>query len=119
MTAYNISEQAKRRNELLQDLIDYISIEFEKIGLKEQEAKEKAEDVAFKIHEKWKGIIVVFPMRPKILLEKLKKQVLSDFTGNNFVDVVRKYSITERTIYKWVLEEQKRKTDKNQGKLDF
>ena len=115
----SISEQMKRRNELLQDLIDYISIELEALGMGEQKSKDTAEEIALKIHEKWRGLVIVFPMRPALVIEKLKKQVLNSFTGKNIRELVREYQVAERTIYEWILEEQRKKINSAQGKLSL
>ncbi len=61
-------------------------------------------------------------MRPDIVIENLKSKVLAEFTGNNFVELVRKYGVAENTIYQWrleQLEELAKKANEQQGQLDI
>ena len=122
MTMQISTEQTKRRSELLQDLIDAIAYELQQFNISEQQANERAKVIAFKIHERWRGLTVIFPMRPDIVIENLKRKVLAEFTGNNFVELVRKYGVAENTIYQWRLEEleaQTKKANEAQRQLDI
>lgn len=110
-------EQTRRRNDLLSDLAESVAYELVKFGMDPDQAKESGESVALAIHENWRGMSVVFPMHPELARQRLRAAILNDYNGANVADLVRKYSVAENTIYKWVAEEHKRRADSAQSDL--
>lgn len=112
-------EQTRRRNDLLRDLAESVSVELAKYGLSEEQARTAGEEVALAIHDNWRGLSVVFPMRPELAMRRLRLQILTEYTGNNIGELVRKYHVAENTIYKWVNEEHRRRVNQNQAGFNF
>jgi len=115
----SVSEQMKRRNDLLKDMMELITYEFVQHGFAEDKAKEAAERVALGIHENFRGLTIAFPMNPELIRQRLKAQVLSEFRGDNIRELVKKYNLAENTIYVWIAEDYKRRKDESQHKLDL
>lgn len=95
------SVQAQRKNELFSELAESIKFELQKIGIEEDKASEKAEEITFNIYENWRGLSIVFPMNPERYMEKLKAKILGEFDGRNTTEIVRKYKISENILYRW------------------
>ncbi len=120
--AAHISEQAKRRNEFFDDLLESLTTELLNLGVDEQSASTSAENIAFKLHENWQGISIVFTKKPRLVMERLRQQALSEFNGRDTAAIIRKYGISENTFYGWLREERKKvekELDEQQGQLDL
>lgn len=118
-----MSEQSKRRNEFFDDLLTFIAEQLVKHGMNEQEAACSAEEIALRLYENWNSATLVFPKRPRLYMERLKQSILSEFTGSNLLELIRKYRISETTFYRWLREEReelkKRLKNSQQNQLDF
>lgn len=117
-----VSEQARRRNEFFDDMLAFFEEELIKNGMDEKKASKTAEDIALRLHERWQSHTLVFPKKPQLVFDKQKQQILSEFTGNNISFLVRKYGISETTIYKWLREETaayRKQLAEQQGQLDI
>lgn len=117
-----VSEQARRRNEFFDDLLEYFEQVLIAHGLEASSASKEAEAIALKLHERWQSHTLVFPKKPQLVFDKQKQQILSEFTGNNISFLVRKYGFSETTIYKWLREETaayRKQLAEQQGQLDI
>ncbi|UYZ84320.1 hypothetical protein MTZ49_01690 [Entomomonas sp. E2T0] len=117
---YHVSEQAKRRNGFFEDLIDGLTRHL--IANNINEPEKAAEEIALKLHEEWRGQNLNFPAKPRLYFERLKEQVISEYTGYNKTELLRRHNISESTLYKWMnqklKEAKKREIDQN-GQVMF
>lgn len=117
-----ISEQSKRRNEFFDDLLTFIAQQLVINGMQADNAAVAAEEIALCLHEKWGSATLVFPKRPRLYIERTKNAILSEFKGNNILELVRKYRISEATFYRWLREQRaeiKKQAQEKQGQLDL
>lgn len=105
----NISIQAQRKGELYSELSEILKHELIKAGLSEELASKKSNDITYKIYDNWRGLHIFFPVNPIAYMENLKKKILHEFNGRNATDIVRKYRVSELTLYKWNREKLKAK----------
>ncbi len=121
--SFNVSEQTRRRNRLMEDIIIFISDELIKhYNINKDDAIKSAEEIALNLHGEWRGISIVFPVRPEIVINRQKQQALAEYNGRNITEIVKKYGIAENTFYVWLKEEYakiKEQRDKDQASLDL
>lgn len=116
----HVSEQARRRNGFFEDLMELLIVYLKENGV--PDPGDKAEEIALEILKKWGGVSLNIPKKPDFYFGKIKEQAVSEYTGNNILEITRKYNISENLFYRWLnekLKEYKEQAEKNQGRLDI
>ncbi|PIA66154.1 hypothetical protein CDR19_25410 [Ectopseudomonas toyotomiensis] len=113
------AQQIRRRNSMLRELSEMVTVALVRNGADEAKAKNEAEDLCFQLHRRWRGITFTFPTRDELAHQRLKLHVVKEYNGSNADELVRKYSITEDWIYSVLREHQRRNANRDQQKLDL
>lgn len=113
------AQQIRRRNTMLRELSEMVTVALVRNGTDEAKAKNEAEDLCFQLHRRWRGITFTFPTRDELAHQRLKLHIVKEYNGSNADELVRKYSVTEDWIYSVIREHQRRNANRDQQKLDL
>lgn len=105
------------RRELLADVASHASEIAAAHGVKTDVADLIGATVADHLAQHWGGQVISIPKDYHYKLSDLHLQIYTEFTGNNHMELVRKYGISLQWIYKLISRVGKRETDKRQKKL--
>ena len=105
------------RRELLADVAAHASEIAAAHGLRADIADLLGATIADHLAEHWGGQVISIPKDYYYKLSDTHLQIYQEFTGQNHMELVRKYGISLQWIYKLIKRVGKRETDKRQGKL--
>jgi Mor family transcriptional regulator len=105
------------RRELLADVATHASEIAAAHGVKADIADLIGATVADHLAEHWGGQVISIPKDYHYKLSDLHLQIYTEFTGNNHMELVRKYGISLQWIYKLINRVHKREVNKRQQKL--
>lgn len=105
------------RRELLADVASHASEIAAAHGVKADIADLIGATVADHLAEHWGGQVISIPKDYHYKLSDLHLQIYTEFTGNNHMELVRKYGISLQWIYKLINRVHKREVNKRQQKL--
>ncbi|WP_220814122.1 Mor transcription activator family protein [Pseudomonas paralcaligenes] len=112
-------QQIRRRNNMLSELAEMLAECLQRFGATPEAAANEAAELAFRLHQRWKGITFTFPVNDELAMARLELHIMTEYDGSNADHLTRKYGVTEGWIYGVVRKHQKRRTDKNQHTLDL
>ena len=90
----------KRRNGLMQEIVDHTEAELLESGISQEAAQQAASKVAERLAGLFGGQIISFPLNYQQKLRERDEQLLSEFNGTNFGELALRYGMHERNIRK-------------------
>lgn len=111
-------QQIRRRNTMLRELAELLTELLTKHGVSGDCAENEAEELAFKLHQRWAGITFTFPVRDELARKRLELHIINEYNGSNAPDLVRRYGVTEDWIYS-VVRAHRNRFNRNQTTFEF
>ncbi|MDR1710009.1 MAG: DNA-binding protein [Candidatus Accumulibacter sp.] len=104
--------------ELLTDLAAQCARVLKEIGLVEGEIADQAGyEVARAMAEHWGGQNIYFPKALSFKCSRMYLKIYSDFTGNNHMELARRYGMSMQWIYRIVKTMRQADIERRQGDL--
>lgn len=111
------SPMEAKRAELLADLAAHTAAVLQEIGIAGDLADHAGAALADYLADHWGGQVVSIPKDYYYRLSERERTILSAFSGNNFAELAKAYSITERGLRKLINRAIVRQRDLLQGNL--
>ena len=96
------SRPEQKRQSLIQCVIDHAESELRTQGIAQDKALQLATSIADRLADAFGGQLITFPKEYSRKLAERDAQILADFNGSNFHDLVMRYGICDRGIRKLI-----------------
>lgn len=96
MSAYHENRMARRRHELLQDVVDLLKRHLISYGLSDAEADVIANHAADLLCNHWGGQLISIPKDYLWYLSQQEQEIFATFTGRNYDVLAQQHRMSER-----------------------
>lgn len=104
------SRPEKKRQSLIQCVIDHAENVLRTQGITQDKAIQLATSIADRLAEDFGGQVITFPKDYNRKLRERDEQILADFDGSNFSELAMRYGMCDRTIRKLIARSQSRQS---------
>lgn len=103
----------------LGEIVDVFENVLYKLGETDRKkAQEKAQVLTIELADFWGGKSVYLPIGKKVRIALRNAQVFKDFNGENVPELVKKYHISESTVYSIIREQRRLQKERNDKKYN-
>ena len=96
------SRPEQKRQSLIQCVIDHAESELRTQGIAQDKALQLATSIADRLADAFGGQLITFPKEYSRKLHERDAQILADFNGSNFPELVMRYGMCDRSIRKLI-----------------